>query len=67
MLDPKGYPDNPLTEEDLQGKFADCARGQPESVRASYPLWRNAAAQASVRAMCARLQQVRTGASTTAP
>lgn len=58
IVDPKGYPANPLSEEELQRKFADCARGQPESVLATYSLWRNASKQPSVRAMCIPMRRL---------
>lgn len=56
IVDPQGHPANPLTEDELQHKFADCAQGQPENVLASYSLWRNASRQPSVRAMCTLLR-----------
>jgi len=60
VVDPKGYPDNPLAEDELADKFRDCAAGQPEALLAAYPLWRGIAAQPSVRTLCARLRETRT-------
>lgn len=62
IVDPKGYPANPLSDEELGRKFADCARGQPEHVQATYVLWRNASTQAGVHAMGAALRQLRPAA-----
>lgn len=58
VVDPKGYPDNPLTEPEIEAKFADCAAGQPPRVAASYRDWRRIARAASVRALAATLREV---------
>lgn len=57
VVDPKGYPDNPLGEDELAAKFADCAAGQPAPVASSYDAWRHAGRAASVRTLCATLRQ----------
>ena len=59
VVDPKGYPDNPLAEEELARKFADCATGQPEDVSSSYATWRAVAGQSRLREPCAALRMLR--------
>lgn len=58
VVDPKGYPDNPLAEDELRAKFADCASRQADAVRASYGAWRSASKQAGVRELAMRLRDV---------
>lgn len=41
VVDPRGYPDRPLSEADLARKFADCARGQPAEIAAGFAAWRH--------------------------
>lgn len=59
VVDPKGYPNNPLSDEELQRKFVDCARGQQEVVQASYTTWRSVSTQRDMKALGAVLRQVR--------
>ena len=58
VVDPKGYPDNPLSERDLADKFLDCAAGQPAAVRASYESWRAVGSVSRLRPLCATLRAV---------
>lgn len=58
VVDPKGYPDHPLTESELAAKFADCTSAQPPQVAGSFEAWRQMARAESVRALCATLRQV---------
>ena len=58
VVDPKGYPDNPLSEPELAGKFRDCAEGQPAAVASSYADWRSAASAPKIRSLCAMLRGV---------
>lgn len=58
VVDPKGYPDNPLSEAELEAKYRDCASGQPASVGAAYTAWRRIAAAPKVRPVCAGLRAV---------
>ena len=60
VVDPKGYPDNPLDERELAAKFRDCTAGQPDAVTASYADWRGIATAAKVRPLCAGLRRVAT-------
>jgi len=60
VVDPKGYPDNPLSERDLADKFQDCAAGQPAAVRASYEAWRALGSAPRLRPLCAALRDVTT-------
>jgi 2-methylcitrate dehydratase PrpD len=64
VVDPKGYPDHPLSEQELAGKFGDCAAGQPGPVASSYADWRGVASAAKIRALCARLRGVTAAAPT---
>lgn len=57
-VDPKGYPDNPLSEDDLQRKFLDCAAGTATAIQQSFPAWRGLRAEASVAKLCAALREV---------
>lgn len=57
VVDPKGYPDHPLTETDLAAKFADCTYGQPPQVAGSFEAWRRIAHAPAVRALCMTLRQ----------
>lgn len=58
VVDPKGYPDNPLSERELADKFRDCANGQRAAVASSYASWRGLASVPRVRALCAGLREV---------
>ena len=58
VVDPKGYPDNPLSEQELAEKFRDCAAGQPGPVTSSYADWRSVASAPNIRALCASLRNV---------
>lgn len=58
VVDPKGYPDQPLTEAELAAKFADCSAGQPEAVAGSYESWRRIGRVRSLRALCLTLRMV---------
>jgi 2-methylcitrate dehydratase PrpD len=58
VIDPRGYPDHPLSEADLEHKFQDCAEGQPDSVLRSFPAWRRVGASVSVAELCRRLRSV---------
>jgi len=58
VVDPKGYPDNPLSENDLAEKFRDCAAGQHESAASSFADWRDVASVSKIRPLCARLRSV---------
>ena len=60
VVDPKGYPDNPLSEQELAAKFRDCAAGQADPVLSSYADWRGIAAVLRVRALCMLLRSVTT-------
>jgi 2-methylcitrate dehydratase PrpD len=59
VVDPKGYPDNPLTDTELAAKFADCTDGQAADMAASFDAWRNISKAQSVRELCLRLRTVR--------
>lgn len=59
VVDPKGYPDHPLTEAELAAKFADCTDGQDAAVRESFDAWRHMAQAPSLRAACLVLRMVR--------
>jgi 2-methylcitrate dehydratase PrpD len=59
VVDPKGYPDNPLSEQELVGKFRDCAANQPDPVTSSYADWRGVASAPKIRSLCASLRRVR--------
>jgi 2-methylcitrate dehydratase PrpD len=59
VVDPKGYPDNPLSEEELARKFADCNAGQPAAVSGSYSTWRDLIRQPRIREACAVLRLLR--------
>ena len=58
VVDCKGYPDNPLTEQELTAKFGDCTNGQPDAVIASYADWRTVAAAKNIRPLCGVLRKV---------
>jgi len=58
VVDPRGYPDRPLSEEELQRKFLDCAQGQADPVLSTYATWRRAGLSESVRALCMSLRAV---------
>ena len=58
VVDPKGYPDNPLSEQELADKFRDCAASQPGAVASSYAAWRGVASAPKMRPLCARLRNV---------
>ena len=58
VVDPKGYPDNPLSEQELADKFRDCAASQPGPVASSYADWRRVASAPKMRSLCARLRSV---------
>lgn len=58
---PKGYPTQPLCEEELERKFMDCVSRQPKEVGGSYAAWRGVVEAARVRTVCESLRQVRTG------
>ncbi|TAN11802.1 MAG: MmgE/PrpD family protein [Burkholderiaceae bacterium] len=59
VIDPKGHPGNPLSEQELQRKFVDCAQGQTSALSSSYSAWRTASRQPSVRAMCRVVREIR--------
>jgi 2-methylcitrate dehydratase PrpD len=59
IVDPKGYPDNPLTEDDLSRKFKDCTAGQPAAVSGAWAAWREAAQSPKVKQLCETLRHVR--------
>ncbi|MCJ0764037.1 MmgE/PrpD family protein [Variovorax terrae] len=56
VVDPKGYPGNPLSEQELEAKFRDCASAQAADVAASYADWRGIASTAKIRPLCAGLR-----------
>jgi 2-methylcitrate dehydratase PrpD len=56
VVDPIGYPDNPLSEPELQAKFEDCASAQGSGMTGSYGGWREIAKAAKVRPLCAGLR-----------
>jgi 2-methylcitrate dehydratase PrpD len=58
VIDPRGYPDHPLSDTDLEHKFQDCAQGQPDSVLGSFPAWRRIGASVSVAELCRGLRGV---------
>jgi len=58
VTDPKGYPRNPLDETELAAKFADCAAGQPESVRTSLAAWRSIASAPTLDPLLSSLRAV---------
>ena len=58
VVDPKGYPDNPLSEQELAQKFRDCAATQPDAVASSYAGWRSVASTPQIRSLCAGLRSV---------
>ncbi|MFM7534135.1 MAG: MmgE/PrpD family protein [Rubrivivax sp.] len=58
VVDPKGYPDHPLTEPDLAAKFADCTSGQPAQVTGSFEAWRSLARAPALRELCLTLRMV---------
>jgi 2-methylcitrate dehydratase PrpD len=58
VVDPKGYPDNPLSEHELAAKFRDCASDQPAAVLASYGDWRAVASAGKIRPLCSGLRCV---------
>ncbi|WP_442595138.1 hypothetical protein ACSBPU_02060 [Parapusillimonas sp. JC17] len=52
VIDPKGYPERPLTEAELQAKFQDCASfagTQPGD--GAYSSWRSISAAPDVSAL----------------
>jgi len=63
VVDPKGYPDNPLSEQELAAKFRDCAASQSEAVLSSYADWRGIASVAKVRSLSSGLRKVTTAQS----
>lgn len=60
VTDPKGYPDNPLSEQELADKFRDCSAGQPAAIMASYADWRGIGSVPRIRALCGRLRGIAT-------
>jgi 2-methylcitrate dehydratase PrpD len=59
VVDPKGYPDHPLTDSELAAKFADCTAGQAAEVTGSFDAWRQIAHAPSLRKLCLTLRMVR--------
>lgn len=58
VVDPKGYPDRPLSEEDLGRKFADCVQGQLPEIRDSWEIWRGMDSHTSLHHLGKMLSQV---------
>lgn len=58
VVDPKGYPDRPLSEEDLERKFADCVQDQLPMVRGTWELWRGLGPQTPLQRLGKVLSQV---------
>lgn len=57
VTDPKGYPDNPLSEQELAAKFQDClSHGKLTEDQVAYHPWRNVGSAASMRALCQMLR-----------
>lgn len=58
IIDPKGYPGNPLSEQELENKFRDCGFRQAAALGSSYSDWRSVNSAAKVRPLCAFLRHV---------
>lgn len=58
VVDPKGYPDNPLDEKELAAKFRDCVLNQPSVAEGSYADWRGISSVPRLRVLCESLRQV---------
>lgn len=58
VTDPKGYPDNPLSELELAKKFHDCVAGQADCVASSYAQWRSVASTPRIRSLCSGIRGV---------
>lgn len=59
VVDPKGSPDSPLSDDDLRRKFADCAAGQSDTLLASHEAWRSVSRQPGLRKMGLLLREAR--------
>ena len=58
VVDPKGYPDHPLSEAELAAKYADCTSGQPAAVTGGFAAWRGIGGTRGVRELCLTLRMV---------
>lgn len=58
VVDPRGYPGNPLSEQELEKKFRDCASRQSAAIGSSYSAWRGIHSAPRVRALCASLREL---------
>jgi 2-methylcitrate dehydratase PrpD len=58
VVSPRGYPDNPLDETELAGKFSDCVMNQTGLRDGAYAGWRSISSAPRLRALCADLRRV---------
>lgn len=56
VIDPRGHPDNPLSEDELRHKFEDCTKHQSEEVERSFHGWRRLRELRNLHQLCGGLR-----------